>query len=201
MILADLGITESTARDNTQEVRAVVSTVFLVLGSLFLGGWIALLSSTILPGTRSLLLLTPLLLFLLYLLRDTFHKLYVQGKGALVATFDNHALEKDPVAKEEKGHLLEARLEAFMVSADNPCVGRLIGETGMRTRTGASIVGIGRAGNRIINPGPDEEISAGDQLLLLGDRQQLAAAGALLRTGPGVRKEAEEAGGPPATAA
>ena len=113
MILADLGIPESTGRGNTQEVRAVVSTVFLVLGSLFLVGWIFLLSSTILPGTRSLLLLTPLLLFLAYLLRDTFNKVYVQGKGALVATFDNHALETDPVSREEKGHLNEARLETY----------------------------------------------------------------------------------------
>ena len=154
----------------------MVSTVFLVLGSLFLGGWIFLLSSTILPGTRSLLLLTPLLLFLAYLLRDTFNKLYVHGKGALVATFDNHVLETDPVPREEKGHLHEARLETYSVEDGNPCVGRLIGETGLRTRTGASIVGIGRAGNRIINPGPEEEILAGDQILLLGDRQQLAAA-------------------------
>ena len=95
-----------------------------------------LLSSTILPGTRSLLLLTPLLLFLAYLLRDTFNKVYVHGKGALVATFDNHALETDQEAREEQGHLNEARLETFPSSPGNPCVGRLIGETAMRTRTG-----------------------------------------------------------------
>lgn len=193
MILADLGISESTARGNTQEVRAVVSTAFLVLGSLFLGGWILLLSSTILPDTRSLLLLTPLLLFLAYLLRDTFNKVYVQGKGALVATFDNHALETDEEAREEKGLLNEARLETFDVGPANPCAGRLIGETAMRTRTGASIVGIGREGRRIINPGPEEEILAGDQILLLGDKAQLAAAGELLRKGPEKPEEKEEA--------
>jgi CPA2 family monovalent cation:H+ antiporter-2 len=190
MILADLGIPETLSRGNTQEVRAVVSTAFLVLGSLFLGGWILLLSSTLLPDTRSLLLLVPLLLLLAYLLRDTFNKVYVQGKGALAAIFDNHALETDEVSHEEKGLLQEARLETFDIVPGNPCAGRLIGETAMRTRTGASIVGIGREGRRMINPGPEEEILPGDQILLLGDKTQLAAAGALLRQGPEERDAA-----------
>lgn len=189
MILADLGIPETLTRNNTQEVRTVVSTIFLVLGSLFLGGWILLLSSTLLPDTRSLLLLTPLLLLLAYLLRDTFHKVYVQGKGALASTFDNHALDSDEVAREEQGHLQEARLETFDIGRDNRCAGRLIGETALRTRTGASIVGIGREGRRMINPGPEEEILPGDQILLLGDKSQLAAAGELLRKGPENREE------------
>lgn len=196
MILADLGINESTARDNTEEVRAVVSTAFLVLGSLTLGGWILLLSSTILPGTRSLLLLTPMLAFLAYLLKDTFHKLYVQGKGALVSTFDNHALDTDNTGpREEKGPLAEARLETFAIGAGGACAGRLIGETAMRTRTGASIVGIGRDGRRIINPGPEEEILVGDQILLLGDRKQLEAARDLLAKGPEESREEEAEGG------
>ena len=192
MILADLGIRETTARGNTQEVRAVISTAFLVLGSLTLGGWILLLSSTILPGTRALLLLTPLLLFLAYLLRDTFNKLYVQSKGALVATFNDHALESDMESHEENGLLNEAKLETFDIAPGNPCAGRLIGETALRTRTGASVVGIGRGGRRIINPGADEEILPGDQILLLGDRAQLAAASELLRSGPDQPKESDQ---------
>ena len=38
------------------------------------------------------------------------------------------------------------------------------------------VVGIERAGATIINPGPDEEIQAGDQVLLLGSQTQLTAA-------------------------
>ena len=40
----------------------------------------------------------------------------------------------------------------------------------------ASIVGIERNGANIINPLPDEELQPGDQVLLLGTREQLDAA-------------------------
>ena len=63
------------------------------------------------------------------------------------------------------------------VAAGAPAAGKLIGELELRTRTGASIVGIERnGGERIINPGPDEELQSGDQVLLLGTRAQLDSA-------------------------
>jgi CPA2 family monovalent cation:H+ antiporter-2 len=58
--------------------------------------------------------------------------------------------------------------------------GQLIREVQLRTRTGASIVGLERNGVAMINPGPDEELQAGDQVLLLGNAAQLAAARAVL---------------------
>ena len=53
--------------------------------------------------------------------------------------------------------------------------GRLIGELAWRTRTGVSIVGIQRDGANI-NPGPDEELRAGDEVLLLGSQMSLKSA-------------------------
>jgi CPA2 family monovalent cation:H+ antiporter-2 len=68
-------------------------------------------------------------------------------------------------------------LETRTIAADAPAVGKLIRELELRTRTGASIVGIERnRGERIINPGPDEELQRGDQVLLLGTRAQLDSA-------------------------
>jgi CPA2 family monovalent cation:H+ antiporter-2 len=72
--------------------------------------------------------------------------------------------------------LREANLETVTIAADSPVAGKLIRELQLRTQTGASIVGIGRTGANIINPDPDEELQAGDQLLLLGNRAQLDAA-------------------------
>ena len=37
-------------------------------------------------------------------------------------------------------------------------------------------MGIERNGTSLINPGPDEELQHGDQVLLLGNRKQLDAA-------------------------
>jgi len=67
--------------------------------------------------------------------------------------------------------------------ADSPAAGKRIHEIQLRTQTGASIVGIERHGANLINPGPDEELQAGDQVLLLGNRAQLDSAKAALLPG------------------
>jgi CPA2 family monovalent cation:H+ antiporter-2 len=54
--------------------------------------------------------------------------------------------------------------------------GKLIGELRLRTLTGASIVGIQRGGTNLVNPGPDEEVRNGDELLLLGSEAHLDSA-------------------------
>jgi K+/H+ antiporter YhaU regulatory subunit KhtT len=41
-------------------------------------------------------------------------------------------------------------------------------------------VGIDRNGNSVINPGPDEDLQCGDQVLLLGSLPQIACAERLL---------------------
>ncbi len=70
------------------------------------------------------------------------------------------------------------------IAAGSPAAGRLIREVPLRRDTGASIVGIDRNGASIVNPGPDEELQAGDQLLLLGTRAQLDKAKASLSATP-----------------
>jgi len=77
-------------------------------------------------------------------------------------------------------------LKTVVVGAGSPAAGKLIRELALRSRTGASIVGMERGGTNLINPGPDEELHAGDQVLLLGTPAQLAAAGAEFEavTGP-----------------
>jgi CPA2 family monovalent cation:H+ antiporter-2 len=77
--------------------------------------------------------------------------------------------------------LREANLTAVNIPPDSPAAGKLIRELQLRTRTGASIVGIERNGASIINPGPDEELQPGDQVLLLGNPSQLDAARTALR--------------------
>jgi CPA2 family monovalent cation:H+ antiporter-2 len=54
--------------------------------------------------------------------------------------------------------------------------------------TGASVVAIERGGQNVINPGPDEEMRAGDQIVLFGSRPQLDAA---MRTLKGETAEPE----------
>jgi CPA2 family monovalent cation:H+ antiporter-2 len=76
--------------------------------------------------------------------------------------------------------LSEADLETVPITAGSIGAGKLIRELQLRTQTGASVVGIERNGTNVINPGPDEELQAGDQVLILGNSDQLAAAKLLL---------------------
>jgi monovalent cation:H+ antiporter-2, CPA2 family len=72
--------------------------------------------------------------------------------------------------------LRDADLETITIAGNSPAAGKLIHELELRTRTGASIVGIERKGTNIINPSADEELQSGDHVLLLGNRAQLDAA-------------------------
>ncbi|MEP6820970.1 MAG: TrkA C-terminal domain-containing protein [Chthoniobacterales bacterium] len=72
--------------------------------------------------------------------------------------------------------LREATLASVILPEQTQASGKLTGELRLRTATGASIVGIQRDGAAIINPGPDEELRAGDEILLLGSAAHLDAA-------------------------
>ena len=72
--------------------------------------------------------------------------------------------------------LKEAKVETVVILDGSPAKGKLISELGLRSKTGASIVAIERSGTTMVNPGPDEEIAVGDQILLLGKSSHLQAA-------------------------
>ena len=80
--------------------------------------------------------------------------------------------------------LREAQLRTVRVPEKAGAAGKLIGELALRTRTGASIVGIQRDEASLINPGPDEELRAGDDVLLLGNQGHLDSAQKLLNDDP-----------------
>jgi CPA2 family monovalent cation:H+ antiporter-2 len=60
------------------------------------------------------------------------------------------------------------------IAADSPLGGRTIGELQVRTRFGASIVGVMRNGSVRANPDADVRLLAGDQVAVLGNRDQIA---------------------------
>ena len=68
------------------------------------------------------------------------------------------------------------------MKAGTLAAGKMISELKLRSVTGASVVGIDRGGSSIINPDPHEELTSGDQVLLIGRTEQLEAARTLLNT-------------------
>ncbi|MGX4689285.1 cation:proton antiporter regulatory subunit [Streptomyces sp. JNUCC 63] len=73
--------------------------------------------------------------------------------------------------------LVAERIELAATSHWN---GRLLGDTRMRTETGVSIVAVLRLAEAIPSPGPDFRLAGGDTLIVIGTREGVDAAAAIL---------------------
>jgi CPA2 family monovalent cation:H+ antiporter-2 len=182
MLIAESRVTRGKAGERTAVIRAIVARSILVAGGIALVFYVLVLSSALLPSPKILPFLVAILAITAFFLWRSFVKLYSKGQVALRETFSQPPPEQRRDARHTlPGLLSEADLKMLEISADSPAAGKLILELELRTRTGASIVGIERIdGVRIINPGPDEELRAGDKILLIGTGAQLEAATAAL---------------------
>jgi TrkA domain protein len=70
--------------------------------------------------------------------------------------------------------------EQIAIPAGSMFVGRRLGDTRARTRTGASIVAVLRDRDVIASPGPSFQFEAGDVVVVVGTRQGLDGVGAIL---------------------
>ncbi|SDH79726.1 TrkA domain protein [Sinosporangium album] len=69
------------------------------------------------------------------------------------------------------------------ITADSPYAGRALGDTRARTRTGASIVAVVRAGQVNASPGPDFRFENGDAVVVVGSQDSTSAVADLLAHG------------------
>lgn len=70
--------------------------------------------------------------------------------------------------------------EQLRVDPASPYVGRTLGDTRARTRTGASIVAVLRGSQVIPSPAPDFRFDAGDALVVVGTRQGVEGIAGIL---------------------
>ena len=76
--------------------------------------------------------------------------------------------------------------EVYRVDGGSVLAGRALAESGVRDRSGASVLAIHRAdGTMVFNPSPEDVIHAEDLLLLLGTHEQISKAAPLFRIGDG----------------
>lgn len=69
------------------------------------------------------------------------------------------------------------------VSAETPFVGKTIGDTRARTRTGVSIVAVLRGDRAFPAPGPDFGLEPGDTILVVGTPRGIEELAIILRSG------------------
>jgi CPA2 family monovalent cation:H+ antiporter-2 len=183
MLLSEMSVTRKAAGERTAALRAVVQMIAFVAGCVALGIYILLLGSALMPSWNLLVVLVLVLLVATVLLRRSFIRLHARAQVALVETFETQPAphpHEDAVDSKVHPLLREAQLDTITVSPTSTAAGKVIAELKLRTLTGASIVGIERAGENVINPGIDEEIKAGDSVLLIGTVAQIEKAKAMM---------------------
>jgi monovalent cation:H+ antiporter-2, CPA2 family len=176
MLIGEISVSRAAGGASTDAYRGIISATILIVGCLALLPFTLMLSSTILPSWNVLIALALLVAIAVVLLRRTFIRLYSRAQAALHETLAAPPAPRHETAPVLPALMREAQLQQLTITATSSAAGKLIGELGLRTATGASIVGIERAGENIINPGPDEELRANDGVLLIGTRAQLDAA-------------------------
>ncbi|MGH7178235.1 MAG: cation:proton antiporter [Tepidisphaeraceae bacterium] len=174
--VAELRAPRGASDERTAAIRAVVANTIHITGTTLLVLWILLLSSATIPPWRAMIVLGLIIATVAIAMWRSFIRLYAKAQLALTDT-----LSDKPEPVEERPALMplilkNAVLETVVIPDNSPAAGKLIRELQLRTATGASVVGIERAGEQLVNPGPDEELQRGDRVLLLGTGAEIDAA-------------------------
>lgn len=185
MVISEMSVNPAKAGDRTFALQSIITNVITIVGTGVLVLIVLFLSSTLLPSWNVLLLVCAVVAICGFFFYRGSVKVYASAQSALRETFaepaDPHPLHHaESTAPTLPPLLREARLETVKLAQESQAAGKLIAELQLRPETGASIVGIERGGESIINPGPNEELAPGDEILLLGSSAQLEAAREML---------------------
>lgn len=180
MLMAEASIVRGGSPEQIATMRSVITSTIVGGGGLAMMLYVLLIGSTILPSWPVLLVLLVVGVGVAIWQWRSFVRIYARAQGAL-----RDVLDAVPDPEEEETPpipplLQQARIETITVPEGSVAVGQLIRELQLRTHTGASIVGIEREGESIVNPPPDQDIQIGDRVLLLGAREHIEAARQML---------------------
>lgn len=84
---------------------------------------------------------------------------------------------------EEHRDLPGVSTRQFYIDHGSPFDGRTLGDTRMRSRSGASLVAVLRSGQVQASPAPDFTLAGGDLLVVVGTSEGLDTAADILRNG------------------
>ena len=190
LVVSEFTVDRAEAGVHTHTLRGIVSGTILCTGVAIIVMCVLVLSSALLPPWPVLLVLLAAVTVLVGLMWRKFEHLYARAQVALTETLTRPE-EPAHAAADAASHspepaaplpsiLRQAELETVTVAPGSQAAGRLIRELQLRSVTGASVVGIERNGESLVNPDPDEELLAGDGVLLIGTRDHLDAARRLI---------------------
>jgi CPA2 family monovalent cation:H+ antiporter-2 len=179
MLIAEICVPVAATGQNGSAARTVIGQVFVLVAFVVMTFLTVLLSTSILSSVESMIPLLLLVAAASMLFRPVLVRIYSRAEIALHETLiELPRLRSLPKPMPEL--LDEAELVTFEIPARSVMIQRKLREIPLRQQTGASIVAIERAGQRLINPGPDEVLLSGDRVLLRGEAEQLPIARDLL---------------------
>jgi monovalent cation:H+ antiporter-2, CPA2 family len=176
LLVAELKVTPDVAGERTAALRSVVSRAITLAGLVGLVLFGLSLGAPLLPPRGVLPELLAVVALLAALLWKSAIRIYSRAQVELEETFAHPPHSDEPAPRAIPALRRDADLGTVTLSDQSNAARKLIRELALRTRSGAGVVGIERAGVPIINPGPDEELLPGDVVLLLGSTLQITAA-------------------------
>ena len=193
LVVSEMAVSTTDGGIHTATLRGMVSGTILCTGVAIIIMSILVLSSALLPPSPVLLAMMLCITVLVGLMWRRFEYLYARAQVALTETLTSPDDLAHAAAQGARAHppahpeplpsiLRQAQLETVTVPEGSAAAGQLIRELQLRARTGASVVGIERKDESIVNPDPDEELQAGDDVLLIGAKDHLEKARTLLTT-------------------
>jgi CPA2 family monovalent cation:H+ antiporter-2 len=180
MLIAEICVPVAMSGQHGAAARMVIGQVFVLVSFTVMTFFTILLSTSILGSLESMVPLLLLVTMSALLFRRMLVRIYSRAEIALHETLVELPRLRPKAPKPMPELLREAEVETMEIPADSAMIGRKLREIPLRQQTGASIVAIERAGQRVINPGPEESLLSGDRVLLLGQTEQLPAACDLL---------------------
>ena len=178
MLISEATVSHNRAGERTQSLRAVVANACLIAGTTGMILSVTLLSSALLPPLKIMLALMVVVAVVAWLQWRFLVRVYARAQIAIKETLESHEISQS--REVEKELLRAAHLERVCLNKGSAVLGQAIAVLRLREKTGVSIVGIERDGERILNPGGGEVILEGDVVLLLGEKDQLEQARAKL---------------------
>ncbi len=176
MLVAEICVPLAATGNRGNAVRTVIGQVFVLISFVVMTFITVLLSTSILGSLGSLVPLLLIAAVAALLFRPILVRIYSRAEVALHETLIELPRLQKEKPKVIKEIMHEAELDTMEIPPNSAMIGRSLREIPLRQQTGASIVAIERAGQRLINPGPDEVLHPGDRVLLLGQIEQLPAA-------------------------
>lgn len=160
--------------EHFQTLRTLATRAVTGGGVLAIVLYMLLIAAPIVPAWPVLLALMGLAGLVTIVYWSGLIKLYAGAQVSLRDTLTAQIVPPPEPATDAQTILKNAVMETMVIQPTSLACGKLIRELELRSQTGASIVAIERGEESIINPGPDEEIRAGDRVLLIGDLKQVA---------------------------